>query len=414
MAHDIEEGEDPFAQMKPLYKKIEGEIKPRIEKGDYLGGLAAAEKLIAEQKDPTVLGFLLDLHSSYLATIGDDASARRSMSKSRDFYRPQSRARDVDPVWKERAEKVRWEDPKKVIGKAAKKHSVIMLSEAHHVAEHRAYGSTLLPIFKELGFTHFAMEALSNPQPLTDPQKVAIAPSPTTVGGYYNMEPQMAELVRTALRLGFTLVPYEDTGSDDRELSQAKNLYEAVLKDAPDTKVVVWAGYGHVHKTPLSGNKMFAGHLWEMTGKEPFSLFQVYDSLDPYGQGGTFYKPLVLDAKDPIERPMVLWSDGELLPGSDPIDGYIVHPPFQQHGEDSLRPSWFAYSGREALTGEAAPGALVQAYHVKEGVDSAPADQTVAESDGRYELRLLPGDYVVRTRDAEGKVLSEEAKSFSP
>jgi hypothetical protein len=428
--------QDPFAALKPLYRKIEAEISPRLDDNDSLGALEASKPWVAAETDARALGFLLDIRSSYLAAAGLEFEARVSMARSQavDARARPGRAYDA-ALWAKARREVRWQKPEDVIRRAAKTHSVLMFSEAHHVGETRAFGAEILPLLKELGFTVLAMEALTAPVP-ENATRVARAVSTDAVSGYYLMEPQLAGLVREARRLGFRLVAYEDETTDggDRELIQAQNLYERVFRAQPDAKVVVWAGYGHIYKrSPFSDRKLMAERLWELTGREPYCLFQVFDALDPLGGDAAFYQPLVLGAAGRPRRPMVLEHRRGLFPaleavgesgldrspsGEPSVDGYIVHPPFAARAPGSLRPAWVSRKGLARVEGTASwtggSAFMIQAIPAAEGARATPADQMLLDAPGPFELHLRPGDYLVRARDASGKVRFEAALSAAP
>lgn len=428
--------QDPFAALKPLNAKIEAEISPRLDDNDSLGAVEASKPWVESQADARALGFLLDIRSSYLAAAGLEFEARVSMARSQAINARAQPGRAYDAaLWERARREVRWQEPEDVIRRAAKTHSVLMFSEAHHVGETRAFGTSVLPLLKELGFTVLAMEALKEPVP-ANALRVGRAISADSVGGYYLMEPQMAGLVREARRLGFRLVAYEDetTGEGDRELIQAQNLYERVLRDQPDAKVVVWAGYGHIYKrTPYPGSKLMAEQLWKLTGREPFCLYQVFDALDPLVVDAAFYKPLVHDAPERPRRPLVLENRRGLYPaleavgdsglarspaGEPSVDGYIVHPPFAARAPGSLRPAWVSRKGLARVEGKASwsgQGALmIQAVPAAEGSRATPADQMLLDAPGPFELHLRPGDYLLRARDASGKVRFEATRAAAP
>lgn len=423
--------DDPFAAMKDLYARIETEVSPRLDDNDALGAVEASRRFVEEEKDVQALQFLLDLRSSYLAAAGEEAQARLSMARAQNLAgRLQPPREYEEAAWEAARAQVRWEEPEAVLKEAAKTHSVIMISEAHHVPETRAFGRAVLPLLRGLGFEFLAMEALKHPVP-ENPAKVTRSTAPDAASGYYLMEPQMAGLVREALRLGFKLAAYEDetTGGGDREEIQAQNLYERVLKAQPDAKVVVWAGYGHVYKRSPFDRRMMAQRLWELTGREPFSLFQVADALDPFLSDQAFYKPLVLDDPARPERALVLRNRPGLFPaldalpgsgldrdgqGAPSVDGYVVHPRFRMGG---LRPAWLSRAGRMRLSGELRGKRegplLVQAFPAREGVRSSPADQMVCRSGTAYELWLEPGEHILRVRDAGGRILFEAPHAFA-
>ena len=417
---------NPFAAMKDLNNRLEAKIDARLLKGDYLGAVRDSEAEIKQADRAATLSFLLDIHSSFLAFAGKDGEARVSMARS-------GHVQAEPPVLLHAAEgaeaarrEVRFEEPETVLREAAKTHRIIMFSEAHHIPEHRALGARLLPVLKELGFTVLAMEALKDPVP-EKPARVGRAPGPRVVYGYYAREPRMANLMREALRLGFKLVAYEDETTDgkrDREEVQAQNLVDRVFAKDPKAKVVVWAGYGHVYKNDNKTWKAMAQRVWQKTGLEPFCLFQESDSLDPNLSESPLYRNLVLDAAKPPDHPVVVRNRQGLYPaldalelmqrspsGAPVVDGYILHPPFRERAPGSLRPPWLQGPGLLALTGtlggRVPAGTLLQAYPKAEGPDSTPADQMELDASGRFELRLPPGDYLLRALGEDGKVLLE-------
>ncbi len=390
------------------------ELDPKLKSGDVLGALDVSRGYIGRLQDAGMIAFLLDVQSSYLAAAGDYQGALVSMLRAGAVAGRAAPTRVYGSEWDAARAAVRWEEPEAVLRRAAKSHSVIMLAEAHHVPETRAVGTRLLPLLRELGYEYLAMETLHHPVP-EKPARVAISSAADAASGYYFMEPQLAGLTREALKLGFKLVAYEDEsmGGGDREEAQARNLYERVLKAKPDAKVVVWAGYAHVYKreSPTFGKAM-AQWVWELTGREPFSLYQVADALDPYFRGDDFYKPLVLDDPKRPRRALVLPAATPMLPrskdGKPVVDGYLVHPPFVARAPGSLRPPWLPRPGlrRVAGTAEGKGARFVSAYPVAEGTSSAPADQ-MAAVEGRYELWLPAGAHVLRVRDEAGVVVSE-------
>lgn len=414
--------------MKTLYREMFAKVDPRLKAGDYLGVAGVTRGYLESQSDADLAAFLLDVQAPFLAATGDDEGALVSMTRAAAINgRAMAPRRCDDEAWAKARAQVKWREPAAVLREAAKTHGVIMISEAHHSPETRALGRELLPILREAGFEYLAMETLYHPVP-GRPERVAFSTGPGTAAGYYFFEPQLAGLARDALALGFTLVAYEDEGfGGDREEAQARNLYERVLKAKPDAKVLVWAGYAHVNKRRTSFGKAMAERVWELTGREPFTLYQIIDDLDPYFADAPLYKPLVLDAPDRPRRALVLENKPGLFPALDAIkdtgvlrdakglptvDGYIVHPPFRAKAAGHLRPAWVMSASRRALTGSVSGlkerRALIQAFPRKEGFASTPADQMIVEPDGRFELWVTEGDYLIRIRDGEGRVLIED------
>lgn len=143
-----------------------------------------------------------------------------------------------------------------------------------------------------------------------------------------------------------------------RERRMAEHIVERIFAREPSARVLVWVGHGHGQKgTRL---KMMAQYLWELTGEEPFSAYQ-------------------------------LTGDGR-RPG---VDVLIRHPlPAYRHG----RPDWLRTATACALAGTVDPPGtyLVQLHLATEGPSSTPLDQLLTDTDGVFELLAPVGDYLVR------------------
>ena len=86
-------------------------------------------------------------------------------------------------------------------------------------------------------------------------------------------------MIRTALKLGFRVVAYEPQGarnSDERERGQARNLIERILKDAPQARILVHAGYAHIDEKGADrvGVTTMAQRFKEATGIDPLTIEQ--------------------------------------------------------------------------------------------------------------------------------------------
>ncbi|MDO5610946.1 MAG: hypothetical protein Q4G62_09305 [Pseudomonadota bacterium] len=92
---------------------------------------------------------------------------------------------------------------------------VVMINEAHTVARTRVLTLQLLEPMREAGFTHLGLETLSvgDDGRLFD-DALPTRGYPTNHSGYYTREPIFAEIIREAIRLGYTLVAYEYQGTD--------------------------------------------------------------------------------------------------------------------------------------------------------------------------------------------------------
>jgi hypothetical protein len=160
---------------------------------------------------------------------------------------------------------------------------VIMINERHHAASDRLLTLELLPVLWAKGFRYFAAEAFD-----------AAALEPTgslTARGYaldddgYTSEPVFAEIVREAKRLGYTLVPYEATGTQfdqpdsltsqqRRDYWQAANLAAATVARDSTAKVLVHVGFSHLRERVVPGWSPMAAYFTARTGINPVTVDQ--------------------------------------------------------------------------------------------------------------------------------------------
>lgn len=183
--------------------------------------------------------------------------------------------------------------PQEIVDHAFQNAQVVMMNEAHSGLKRnkrtRIIGQLVLPRAHSHGVRYLAMEALdsafANEANLT--RKV-----PKRESGYLS-QPEMRELIRTALDLGWELIPYEadfskepkfSSSADEinwREKEQAKNLSIVLNKLNPGTKLFVWCGNSHHSKNPgisvPDNNKFYpmGYQFWQITGIEPFVIDQL-------------------------------------------------------------------------------------------------------------------------------------------
>lgn len=157
----------------------------------------------------------------------------------------------------------------------AKSHQVVIINEAHHNSAHRVFTKKLLQQLYDHGYKHVGLEALTNGK-----ERGSLLNTrgyPIKKSGYYIQDPNFGNLVRTALKKGYTMFPYEGTSTvngKEREIEQAKNI-QRIINQNPSEKVVVHVGFDHVleghHK---SWEKAMAERLHEYTGINPLTINQ--------------------------------------------------------------------------------------------------------------------------------------------
>lgn len=300
------------------------------------------------------------------------------------------------------------------IADAAAGRRIVVVNEAHHRPQTRLLTLELLPKLRALGFDHFAVEGL-------DPADTGLAARgyPTEKSGFYVQEPLYGEIVREALRLGFTVHAYEPPEAgllapQERETRQAQAL-QAILQRDPHARLFVHAGYAHADRAPgrLPGNaRPMAAELARLAGIEPYTVDQTMLGSGDMSDPTSPYRHMV--ESFPVRVPSVLvpakggsaWSYRPeyhdvtvLLPRSDPSE---------------MRPGWLSRDGlRRSLRIKAAAcngsyPCLFEAFHASEGDDAIPADQFVLlrASDARWPLYLAPGGYRLRVRGEDGAMMS--------
>ncbi|MBD8880313.1 hypothetical protein IHE49_07455 [Rhodanobacter sp. 7MK24] len=325
-----------------------------------------------------------------------------------------------------------------IVALAAQRH-LVMVNEAHHDAHTRQLTLELLPRLRALGFTYFAAEALG-----TDDPDLAKRGYPTRKSGTeYLRDPLYGDIVREAIRLGFTLVPYDNgLNGQARENAQAQTLYQTVFAKDPKARLFVHAGYAHIDKATgrLGDLQPMALRLQALTGQVPLSIDQTdfletgLDTSDAYHQ---------LEHTFPSEKPEVLlnrqtgqpWSArptaydvNVILPPSLTLDafgkykyGYRINgegaplPQVMDHNE-MQRASWLSLDGKRrphSIGAELCRGTipcLVSAHYFGEPNDAIAADRyAIMGFNESTELYLRPGRYRLRASDSDGHTLSESS-----
>jgi hypothetical protein len=268
------------------------------------------------------------------------------------------------------------------IPKLARGYRIVLLNEAHNIPLTRSLTVQLLSKLRQEGFNYFAAETLYESDAALQSRGY-----PIDASGFYTREPVYAEMVRTALKLGFKVIAYEETsdagGTDARETVQARNIYERVFKSDPHARLVVNAGYGHIVKSGayLDGASM-AEHLYMLTHTPMLSIEQTMLYPHPSSNGDHPYYTAVMQElrpKVPIVFVNAAGTPWSLRPG---YDVSVFFPPVQiQHG----RPVWLGLGGLRRpylVIGDRCNmhyPCLVEARYSDEGADAIPADRMVLD-----------------------------------
>jgi len=173
----------------------------------------------------------------------------------------------------------------------AKEFHVIAFNEEHHVPMSRAIVSHYLKPLAKLGYKYLALEALDERDSLIYKRGYPLHYKT----GYYTDEPIFGLLIRQALKLGYTLIPYESE-SGDREKMQAKNIIKQY--DPKKGKLVILAGYGHIIE---SENRSMMGYFLKSALNEDILTIKLTGSSDYTNQIDTsFNQPQLIPYKPEI------------------------------------------------------------------------------------------------------------------
>lgn len=412
--------------------------------GNYLATLAA---LRPQRERYAASPQWRDLYFQELATcdsfIGNDAEAIADLDASRAASTPTGLPSD----W-ERNPSVaalrgyRPVDAKQAVLTLAETHRVLFINEAHHVPQGRAFILSLLTGLYQRGYRYYAAETFGKDGDL---QKRGY---PAQKTGYYTKEPVFGAVVRTALKLGFRLVPYEYVetakpsasdsdpfaGEDQRERGEAQNLYDRILKHDPEARILVHAGYGHIGKqiTTMSWSAGDLGakkggsatlipmaiYLQRISGIVPFSI----DNSDLYAHGVPDHESLLyryMTSRGLVKGAPTVFRNARgqyyVSPSVRGVyDVMISHPrPRYENG----RPTWLRMGGLRrpvalppAFAAPRTVPVLVQAFCRNEDPNQAvPVDQVEILPGADPPALMLPtGRFLLRLMDASGKALNQQ------
>ena len=425
----------PAASAPALALPNPGTLVPKFD-GNYLTPLLTLRPLRATYAaSPMWHYYFLDTLGTDESFVGNDSEAITDFdAKAPDHVPPSKETIAQDEVLLKGYTAV---DARQAILTAAADHQAIFINEAHHVPMDRAFTLSLLRGLYAKGFRYFAAETLYSTD--TNLQKRGY---PTLNTGYYTNEPVFGDLIRTAVKIGYKVVPYEYEGprlsepfaaQNQRERGEAQNLYNRIFKNDPKAKVLVHAGYDHVAKMtytteippgPIT-SKAVTGDwtmmaLWfqRISKIVPFSVDQTYmmDHSTPQYES-SYYQAAIAD--NLLQEAPAVFKDkaGHYFVRPDEPTAYdliVFHPRVQY---EFGRPTWLSMNGLRqayALPGDlgvpANTSALVQAFYENEPAATAiPVDQVEIKPglNPLPSLMLPAGRFHLRVVNGAGTVLRE-------
>jgi hypothetical protein len=408
-------------------------IKTGLERNNYLAPLLElrsreAEYLASEKYRTEYLDYMTEL-CSYVGEY-DAAYSYEEMFLSDLDTRTKRRARNAKDLTSSPIDGYKPFDAVAAIASVAEKQQVMMINEEHRTPVHRALTLRLLPILYTKGFRYFAAETVDESD--TDLNRRGY---PTQKTGYYTADPVYADVIRTALKLGYKVVPYEYTSTgcqpkpdnpfscqEERERGQAQNLVDRILKKDPQAKIFVHVGRSHNAKIKYEGQFAAMGwHFRDISKINPFVIDQVMMSerRNPMDEN-PLYRYAV--KKWQMTEPTIFqsaagdyWTDNK-----DAADARVFQPRAQyQNG----RPTWLKMGGlrksyrinlkklKLQMLNEQFGGRepiLIQAFFAKEPDDAIPVDQIVLYPEKSIPSLTLPkGAMRLRAIDKSGKTVGQ-------
>lgn len=322
----------------------------------------------------------------------------------------------------------------KTIESAAGERQVIMINEEHRMPAHRAVTLRLLSRLYAKGFRYFAAETL-----LEADIELNKRGYPVQGSGFYTADPIYGEMIREALRLGFKVVPYEQPTAEitecfqkqnsqqfcqnERERVQAQNLYDRILKNDPQAKILVHVGRGHNSKSGDEKYSYMAKYFQGITGINPFTIDQTLYSerYDP-----AYEEPLYrfLTKNNMLRQPSVFQSQNKRFYSQNPgYDAMIFHPRVTYKNgraaflQTDLKRKAVKIDLKEFGFKSASRGfnqnepVLIQALYKRESANAVPVDQVVIYSGKEIPSLMLPaGEFRIRAMSKDGSIIGQYEK----
>lgn len=303
----------------------------------------------------------------------------------------------------------------------ADKHQAIFINEAHHVPQHRAFTHQLLQKLYDKGFRYLAAETLM-------PEDTGIIQKKERMLSYIN-EPEYADLIRTAVKIGYKIIPYEQENpkmvsvSDsqetqrqsviEREKAQAQNLKERIFDIDKNAKVLVHAGYDHIMEGEHYGLNMMARCFKDLTGIDPLTIDQVglmekgnFKLSDPNYQH-------IINEINPKEYIVLKNNKNEYWTNEnkkEKVDIQLIHP---RTNYKNQRPLWKSLAGKRrqiTITPPAMVKKGIAEVFVLGEKNGVPIDRVYIDKEKKFLHFYLPkGKFILKTTNERGEVIYKQS-----
>lgn len=293
-------------------------------------------------------------------------------------------------------------DALEFISEQSKEYHFTLINEAHYSSTNRAFTTRLLKPLWNQGYRYLGLEALGYNDPELNKRKY-----PTNQSGYYIKESSFGNLVREALEIGFTLIPYEtqiyDRGDSFRDGEQARNLVAQTWEKDKQGKVLIHVGYGHLGEYGDEHYKPMGSQLRKIVGQDILTIDQ--QAMLPLGDQEKMHSFYQYAQKNyNLKSPSVFIDKNkkclvdDINEGS--VDIQVYHP---IPGYIHQRPKWLISGNKRIIElpkefGEY-KGHLLQVLSTSENDEAVPLDQFVITDEsfvivksGKFKLRVINCD----------------------
>ena len=168
------------------------------------------------------------------------------------------------------------------IAKKAKNHRIVITNERHHASSDRLLPLSLLKPLYDQGYRYLAVEGYAHWDSINE------RGYPILAAGHYSNDVVYAQLLRSAIEVGFKVVGYEREASQiapsdpqnpvnrqhEREMLQAQNIVARIFENDPNAKVLIHCGYGHNNERERDDWSSMAHILKNETGLDPLTVDQ--------------------------------------------------------------------------------------------------------------------------------------------
>ncbi|TPE44275.1 hypothetical protein [Pontibacter mangrovi] len=270
--------------------------------------------------------------------------------------------------------------------------NLVMVNENHFVPRHRKFVYRLLPYLRAIGYDYFALEALGSKQ---DSLLNLDEGFPTLETGFYTKEQNYGNLLRYAKALGFEFVAYESSGTVERELGQAQNLYSKTFALNKDAKVLLLGGFAHILEQPTEEGKKWLGAV----------LHKKYD-IDPLTISQTD-----LNRYRRISKEELSLVEGEYFKGRlQSVDYHLLNNIEQPLNKQEAN---FSYKNHNSFPVQLTLFLADEMAHEYDYVDKVPFRAVYLNPKEKIDLKLPLKDFYLILFNAKGKEIESKRLSTS-